>query len=186
MLTTPPGAARTLVGTVAGDANIDPAFTDISAGLALARALPLGGGQRVVLISDGAENLGSAITEAAQAAAALPSQDAGEASGRVPSMAVIAQNLEVAPTGSFSVYLRIADAPSGSDVAVDIYDPIADAADLAVIMLTLVLPFMAAFLHVFTGGDPTVFTNSTDYTNQTMIVRLAIFVAACVLASIGI
>jgi len=61
-----------------------------------------------------------------------------------------------------------------------------DAADLAVIMLTLVLPFTAAFLHVFTGGDPTVFTNATDYTNQSMIVRLTIFVAACVLASIGI
>ena len=60
------------------------------------------------------------------------------------------------------------------------------AADLAVIMLTLVLPFMAAFLHVFTGGDPQVFTNVADYTSQEMIVRLAIFVAVCVLASIGI
>jgi Ca-activated chloride channel family protein len=68
LLTTPPGAARNLAETDSGGADIDPAFTDISAGLALARALPLGGGQRVVLISDGAENLGSAITEAAQAA----------------------------------------------------------------------------------------------------------------------
>lgn len=68
LLTTPPGAARNLAESGSGDVNIDPAFTDISAGLALARALPLGGGQRVVLISDGAENLGSAITEAAQAA----------------------------------------------------------------------------------------------------------------------
>lgn len=64
-------------------------------------------------------------------AAALPSQDAGESSGRVATMSVIAQNLEVAPTGSFSVYLRIADAPAGSDVAVDIYDPITDVADVA-------------------------------------------------------
>ena len=64
-------------------------------------------------------------------AGALPSQDAGEASGRVPAMAVIAQNLEVGPTGSFSVYLRVTDAPADSDVAVDIYDPIADAAALA-------------------------------------------------------
>ncbi len=62
---------------------------------------------------------------------ALPSQDPGEASADIPAMTVIAQNLEVAPTGSFSVYLRIADAPAGSDVAVDIYDPITDAADLA-------------------------------------------------------
>ena len=51
------------------------------------------------------------------------------------------------------------------------------AADLAVIMLTLVLPFLAAFLHVFTGGDPQVFTAVGDYTSQDMIVRLAIFVA---------
>ena len=68
LLTTPPGAAHSLAETDMGDPSIDPAFTDISAGLALARALPLGGGQRVVLISDGAENLGSAVTEAAQAA----------------------------------------------------------------------------------------------------------------------
>ena len=68
LLTTPPGAARNVAEANTSDAKIDPAFTDISAGLALARALPLGGGQRVVLISDGAENLGSALTEAAQAA----------------------------------------------------------------------------------------------------------------------
>lgn len=68
LLTTPPGVARSMTEASDGNARIDPAFTDISAGLALARALPLGGGQRVVLISDGAENLGSAITEAAQAA----------------------------------------------------------------------------------------------------------------------
>lgn len=71
-----------------------------------------------------------AITGASPAGA-LPSQDAGEASGRVATMSVLAQNLEVSPTGSFSVYLRIADAPADSDVAVDIYDPISDALDLA-------------------------------------------------------
>ncbi|MBX3284003.1 MAG: hypothetical protein KF703_01525 [Actinobacteria bacterium] len=64
-------------------------------------------------------------------AGARPGQGSGEPSGRVPAMAVIAQNLEVAPTGSFSVYLRITDAPAGSDIAVDIYDPIASAGDLA-------------------------------------------------------
>ena len=61
-----------------------------------------------------------------------------------------------------------------------------DAADLAIIMVTMVLPFMAAFLHVFTGGDPQVFANSADYTTQEMIIRLSIFVAICVLASIGL
>ena len=39
------------------------------------------------------------------------------------------------------------------------------------------LPFLAPFVFVFTGGDPTVFTSSADYTNQDMIVRLAIMVA---------
>lgn len=60
------------------------------------------------------------------------------------------------------------------------------AADLAVIMVTLVLPFLAAFLHVFTGGDPAVFSNAADYTGSDMIVRLSIFVAICILASVGI
>ena len=61
-----------------------------------------------------------------------------------------------------------------------------DAADLAIIMVTMVLPFMAAFLHVFTGGDPQVFANSADYTSQEMIIRLAVFVTICVLASVGL
>ena len=47
---------------------VDPAFTDIAAGLGLARALPLGGGRRIVLVSDGGENVGQAIDQAAQAA----------------------------------------------------------------------------------------------------------------------
>ncbi|MCA9879572.1 MAG: VWA domain-containing protein, partial [Thermomicrobiales bacterium] len=68
LLTTPPGAARSLADVGLDAAVIDPAFTDIGAGVALARALPLGGGQRVVLLSDGAENLGSVVAEAAQAA----------------------------------------------------------------------------------------------------------------------
>ncbi len=44
-------------------------YTDIASALALARALPLGGGRRIVLLSDGAENAGSALDQAAQAAA---------------------------------------------------------------------------------------------------------------------
>ena len=38
------------------------------------------------------------------------------------------------------------------------------AADLTVIMLTLVLPFLAPFIFVFTGGDPQVFMEATQYT----------------------
>ncbi|MGI9254351.1 MAG: VWA domain-containing protein [Thermomicrobiales bacterium] len=43
--------------------------TDIERALGLARALPLGGARRIVLLSDGAENAGSAMQQAAQAAA---------------------------------------------------------------------------------------------------------------------
>ncbi|HYO30077.1 MAG TPA: VWA domain-containing protein, partial [Thermomicrobiales bacterium] len=44
-------------------------YSDIASALALARALPLGGGRRIVLLSDGAENAGVALDQAAQAAA---------------------------------------------------------------------------------------------------------------------
>ncbi len=43
--------------------------TDIESALALARTLPLGGSRRIVLASDGAENIGAAMNQAAQAAA---------------------------------------------------------------------------------------------------------------------
>jgi Ca-activated chloride channel family protein len=43
--------------------------TDIETALALARALPLGGARRIVLVSDGAENIGAAMNQAGQAAA---------------------------------------------------------------------------------------------------------------------
>src|SRR5215218_93510 len=73
VLATAPAAANDLLddaeATSAVDgAGVDPAFSDIAAGLGLARALPLGGGRRIVLLSDGAENIGQAIDEAAQAA----------------------------------------------------------------------------------------------------------------------
>jgi Ca-activated chloride channel family protein len=48
--------------------SIDSGFTDIASALGLARALPLSGGRRVVLLSDGGENVGQAIDQAAQAA----------------------------------------------------------------------------------------------------------------------
>jgi Mg-chelatase subunit ChlD len=70
VLTTPPGPVESLgdaSGAITPDA-IDAAFTDISAGLGLARALPLGGGRRIALLSDGGENIGKAIDQAAQAA----------------------------------------------------------------------------------------------------------------------
>ncbi|MDP9364720.1 MAG: VWA domain-containing protein, partial [Chloroflexota bacterium] len=43
--------------------------TDLESALALARSLPMGGKRRLVLLSDGAENVGNALDQAAQAAA---------------------------------------------------------------------------------------------------------------------
>jgi len=53
-------------GTVA---DAEREYTDVESALALGRALPLGSGRRIVLVSDGAENVGSALNQAAQAAA---------------------------------------------------------------------------------------------------------------------
>lgn len=55
--------ARTAAST---DPNRD--FTNLEAALALGRSLPLGGQRRIVLLSDGAENVGTALNQAAQAA----------------------------------------------------------------------------------------------------------------------
>jgi Ca-activated chloride channel homolog len=72
VLAAPPQLAAAITdvsSTIAGDrAPLDPSFTDIASGLGLARALPLGGGRRLVLLSDGGENVGQVIDQAAQAA----------------------------------------------------------------------------------------------------------------------
>ncbi|MFZ1768127.1 MAG: flippase activity-associated protein Agl23 [Caldilinea sp.] len=60
------------------------------------------------------------------------------------------------------------------------------AADLTVIMVTLVLPFLSPFVFVFTGGDPAVFTSAGDYTNQDMIIRLGVMVGGVVAAAVGL
>ena len=74
------GASPELAASAAGaddldptweDANLDAqgqAHTDIGAAMALGRALPLGGNRRLVLLSDGAENLGDSLDQAGQAA----------------------------------------------------------------------------------------------------------------------
>jgi Mg-chelatase subunit ChlD len=73
-------AAPHLAAPAAPARSLDPAsvetvsdgerdHTDLESALALARALPLGGGRRIVLVSDGAENAGEAGVQAAQAAA---------------------------------------------------------------------------------------------------------------------
>jgi len=51
-------------------ATADPSrdFTNIEGAMALARSLPLGGQRRIVLLSDGAENVGTALNQAAAAA----------------------------------------------------------------------------------------------------------------------
>jgi Ca-activated chloride channel family protein len=70
-LTVPAGPASTVNRdwTDAIDLDqIDPAFTNIESAVALARSLPVGGNRRIVLVSDGAENLGSVQNQVAQAA----------------------------------------------------------------------------------------------------------------------
>jgi Ca-activated chloride channel family protein len=74
------GASPDLAASAAGadsldasweDPEFDPqtqAYTDIGSAIALGRALPLGGNRRLVLASDGAENLGDAMDQAGQAA----------------------------------------------------------------------------------------------------------------------
>ncbi len=48
--------------------SLDPEFTNIETALALARSMPVGGNRRIILISDGAENIGSAANQVSQAA----------------------------------------------------------------------------------------------------------------------
>ncbi len=50
------------------ESDADKEYTDIESALALARTLPVGGSRRIVLVSDGAENLGAGINQAGQAA----------------------------------------------------------------------------------------------------------------------
>lgn len=69
LVTQPAGDA----GVMSFDADtgdlIDTSTTNIGGALAMARALPIGDARRIVLISDGAENSGSALEQAVQAAA---------------------------------------------------------------------------------------------------------------------
>jgi Ca-activated chloride channel family protein len=73
--------------------TFDPNYTDLESALALARALPLGGSRRIVVVSDGAENIGSALNQAGQAAAdqtpidVLPVEGVGEGDLRVEAVA---------------------------------------------------------------------------------------------------
>lgn len=48
--------------------SYDPDFTNIETALALARSMPVGGNRRIILISDGAENIGAAANQVTQAA----------------------------------------------------------------------------------------------------------------------
>jgi Mg-chelatase subunit ChlD len=50
------------------DSQLDTSTTDIARALSMARTLPVGDSRRIVLVSDGAENSGSALEQAAQAA----------------------------------------------------------------------------------------------------------------------
>ncbi len=64
----PAGDAGSMMYDAATGEPIDTSTTDIAGALAMARALPVGDARRIVLISDGAENSGSALDQAVQAA----------------------------------------------------------------------------------------------------------------------
>ena len=67
-----PGLAAADAGDAWAEVPFPPeqaTYTDIESALALARTLPLGGSRRVVLLSDGAENVGEALAQSGQAAA---------------------------------------------------------------------------------------------------------------------
>lgn len=88
-LAAPAARARDLGRLWPGPPDAERESTDIESALALARALPLGGARRIVLISDGAENLGAALNQAGQAAAdgtpidVVPVEGVGEGDLRI-------------------------------------------------------------------------------------------------------
>lgn len=59
------------------------------------------------------------------------------------------------------------------------------AADLSVLMVTLVLPFLAPFVHVLLGGSATIF-GDTQYLQPELIRRMAILVGVVALAAVAI
>ncbi|MGC4108318.1 MAG: VWA domain-containing protein [Thermomicrobiales bacterium] len=63
-----PGNATDVGNTWTTSTGIDTSTTDISSALALARSLPVGESRRIVLASDGAENVGNVLEQADQAA----------------------------------------------------------------------------------------------------------------------
>jgi uncharacterized membrane protein len=69
ILTQPAGDANTMTFDATTGDLIDTSTTNIAGAVAMARALPIGDARRIVLVSDGAENSGSALDQAVQAAA---------------------------------------------------------------------------------------------------------------------
>lgn len=59
------------------------------------------------------------------------------------------------------------------------------AADVAILMVTLVLPFLASFLHVLLGGSAKIFMAS-EYLQADMVARLALLVGAAGLLSLAL
>ncbi|MGH2534162.1 MAG: VWA domain-containing protein [Thermomicrobiales bacterium] len=100
-------------------AALDPDYTDLESAVALGRALPLGGSRRIVVVSDGAENIGSALNQAGQAASdgtpidVVPVEGVGESDLRVAG--VTAPNA-VWVGQSIAVVVSIASSATGSGV----------------------------------------------------------------------
>ncbi|MGH2558579.1 MAG: VWA domain-containing protein [Thermomicrobiales bacterium] len=115
-------------------AALDPEYTDLESALALARALPLGGARRIVVVSDGAENIGSALNQASQAAIdgtpidVVPVEGVGESDLRIagvtaPNAIWVGQSVAVvasvasSATGTGTVELLVDGVSKGEQTA---------------------------------------------------------------------
>ncbi len=116
------------------DSQIDTGATDIAGAISMARVLPVGANRRIVLISDGAENSGSALEQAAQAASdqmpidVLPVDGIGNRDLRIDGIAAPAKiwqgepmtvqaNIVAWETGSGSITLLVDGHPTATQEA---------------------------------------------------------------------
>lgn len=95
-----------------------------------------------------------AVLGAAVPVGATPAREPREAAAAAPELEVIAQNLEVAPDGSFNLWLRVRGAPADGDLFVGIYDPIADARDLVASTTDSPTGLRATFEPQSLDGEP--------------------------------
>lgn len=101
----------------------------------------------------------AAALAAAASTAPVAGQDDREAPGPAvrdasgPTITMAHQSAVVAPDGTFSVLLEVADAPAGGDVAIDLYDRITSRRDLARSLTDRPVDALATFETIPVDGD---------------------------------